>query len=287
MRFAGGFRLDSSRERGISFTNSIWQAPSLEFFGGGFSSFKSIGSRLRATTGDIDILGGGGSIIQVEGRPSGSVNGLDAAGSVSIMGGGRDKLLVSLKDAGIQGGTGVDVQLFGIASALTAERSELGSPHGPVSVSAGAQALVELKGATLASGGGDTTVDLAGSHSLLKGESTRVSSQGGSVNLIAGGNGSWAGVELVDTAVVATHGVLVAAAAEHQYGVHRFGTVKVSKSTFSGGADVGFRTGELGTTEVTESSASSATAIRVITGANGSCKAENNDYQAPVQQICG
>lgn len=67
---------------------------------------------------------------------------------------------------------------------------------------------------------------------------------------------------------------------------YRFGTVKVANSSLSGGVDVLFGTGRLGTTEVKGSRVSSHTAFRILTGTSGSCTAEKNVYQSPVRQIC-
>ena len=190
MRFAGSFRIDSSRERDVTFTNSVWEASSLELYGGDVSRFKNVASRLRATAGDITILTGRESAVELQYRPSGSINGLEATGSVFIT--GSDKLLVNLGDTGIEGGTGVGIHLGGRESVLKAAYAELHSRRGPVAVSAEVpKALVELKDVTLASGDGDTTVSLAGSGSLLKTEFARISSQGGSVHLRAGDNGWW------------------------------------------------------------------------------------------------
>lgn len=286
MSFAGPFGIGGSRDRSMTFKNSVWQAESLGFGGSDQSSFKSVGSLFRATAGDISIRSGGGSVIQLEGRPSRSVNSLEAAGSVSIKGGSGDKLLVNLKDTGIQGGTGVEVLLFGTASELKAEYAEMSSPGGSVRISGGPKALLELKNVNLASGAGDTTVSVGADGAVLKAESTRISSQGGSVNLHAGMGSGWvSAVELVETTVDATQAVSVQASSGATNAT-RYGTVKVAKSTFSGGSDVVFRTGEFGTTEVKESSVSSGTAIRILTGANGKCSAEKNAYQAPLQQIC-
>ena len=66
----------------------------------------------------------------------------------------------------------------------------------------------------------------------------------------------------------------------------RFGTVKVAKASVTGGGDLVFATNLFGATEVGESTLRSATAIRIRTGGGGSCKADKNTYQAPVQQIC-
>jgi hypothetical protein len=279
MAFAGPFRIDSSRERSVSFTNSTWRARSLGLYPDAVSSFKSTASLLRATVGDIEIITGGESKVQVRHRPAGSANGLKAAGSVSITGG--EKLFVDLGDTGIEGSRGVRVSLSR-DSVLTAEHADLRSPRGFVSVSSGApKALVELRDVTLAAGRGNATVNL-GSESQLKTAFTRISSQGGTVDLLSGSQGGrFGGVELVETTVSATHGVRVQGSPSADRG-----TVKVARSTFTGGSDIVFRTGVLGQTEVKESSISSATAIRILTGAGGTCTAASNTYHAPVRRIC-
>jgi hypothetical protein len=285
MAFAGPFAIYSARERHVSFRSSVWIAPSLGFYTGDVSSVTNVASRLRATGGDIKIITGRESAVQLQYRPNGSLNGLEATGSVFIT--GSSKLFISLGDTGIEGRTGVQIHFGGQDTVLKAEYAELHSQRGSVSVSGGVpKALVELKQVTLASGGGDTNVSLAGTASLVKAEFTRISSQGGSVQLRAGDNGWWAGVELVETMVTATYGVRVQGSHEPQYDSNRYGTVKVSKSTFSGGSDVILRTGAFGTTEVKESAISSATAIRILTGPGGTCKAESNQYQAPILEIC-
>jgi hypothetical protein len=280
MAFAGPFRIDSSRERSISFTNSTWKASSLGLYGDAAGSFKNLASLLHATVGDIEIMGGSESTIQLQQRPAGSANGVKAAGLVTIAGG--EKASIGLHSTGIEGGKGVRIRLWGSDSVLKGEQAEVRSPRGFVSILSGApKALVELKGVTLAAGRGSATVSL-GSESQLKTALTRISSQGGAVDLLSGSQGGpFGGVELVDTTVSATHGVRV----QGSPGADR-GTVKVAGSTFTGGSDLIFRTGALGQTEVKESSISSATAIRILTGAGGTCTAQSNTYRAPVRQIC-
>jgi hypothetical protein len=280
MSFAGPFRIDSSRERSVTFTNSTWKATSLGLYVDGAASFKSLASLLQATAGKIEIGTGSESLVQVQSHQAGSANALKAAGSVVIYGG--EKLFVDLTDTGIEGRRGVRINLGGNESALKAESAQLRSPGGPVSVSAASKALVELNHVGLGAGRGNATISLDGPQSVLKTAFTTISSQGGSVDLLAGRHGAWTGaVELFESTVTATGGVRVQGSPEGQEG-----TVKVSSSTFSGGSDVVFRSGTRGTTDVKESRISSATAIRIRTGMLGSCKAESNTYNAPVRQIC-
>jgi hypothetical protein len=280
MSFAGPFRIDSSRERSVTFTNSTWKATSLRLYVDGAASFKSIASLLQATAGNIEIGTGSESLVQVQSHRAGSPSALKAAGSVLIY--GAEKLFVDLADTGIEGSRGVRINLGGNDSVLNAERANVRSPRGFVSVSSGApKALVGLKDVTLAAGGGNATVNL-GSESQLKTALARISSQGGRVDLLSGSQGGrFGGVELVETTVSATHGVRVQGSPSADRG-----TVKVASSTFTGGSDIVFRTGALGQTEVKENSISSATAIRILTGAGGTCTAASNTYQAPVRQIC-
>jgi hypothetical protein len=280
MAFAGRFEIYSARERSVTFTHSTWKASSLGLYGGDVSGLKNVGSLLHATAGDIEIIGGGSSTIQLQQRPALSSSALKAAGSVSITGG--EKLFVDLGDTGIEGGRGVRIGLGGRDSVLKAERADLRSPRGSMTLSSTApKTLVELKDVVLASGAGSTTVSL-GSESQLKTSLTQISSQGGSVQLHAGSQGGrFGGIELVETSVSATQGVRVQGSPDADRG-----TVKVAGSSFTGGSDILFRTGALGQTEVKESSISSATAARILTGAGGTCTTGSNTYRAPVRQIC-
>ena len=280
MAFSGRFEIYGSRGRNLTFTNSTWKASSLGLYGGAVSSFRSVASLLHATGGDIAIQGGASSTIQLQQRLAGSVNALRAAGAVSISGG--EKLFLELADAGIEGARGVRVSLGGADPVLKAERAALRSPRGSVSVSsAGPKALVELKDVTVASGSGPATISLA-HESQLTTASTRISSQGGNVDLLAGRGGRFGSVEMVETTVSSSHGVRVQGSPTADRG----GAVKVAASTFTGGADVVFRTGALGQTEVKGSSIRSSTAIRVLTGTGGTCSATGNTYWAPLRQIC-
>lgn len=280
MRFAGRFEIYSARERSVTFTSSVLKAPSLGFFGGDVGAFKSYASLLEATNGGIQIISGHESAVQVQNRPTASLSGLRATGSIFIT--GSTKLFVSLRDVGIEGSSGARIHLSGQGSELKADHAEVTSRRGPVSISSlDPTVVVELKRVELSSGGGNTTVSLGGSHSLVTTTLTHISSRTGSVDVRAGGQAWYGAVAMDETTVEAAGSVRVQGSPGGE-----LGTAKIVNSTFAGGADIVLRTRTRGTTEVKESAISSGTAIRILTGANGACKAESNVYEAPVRRIC-
>lgn len=281
MRFTGPFRIDAARERSVTFTNSVWQAKSLGLYLGDAGTFRNIASRLRATGGGIELISGSDSTVALQQRPTGSRNSLQAAGLVSVFGGSNRSLI--LNDTAIVGGTGVRLDVGGTASVLKAERAEVTSPRGAVTVvGQGTKPVVELNGTTLASGGGNTNLSLLSPEARVTTDASRIRSATGSVYLRAGlTQGDLGGVEVVDTIVEAARAVRVEASVGRQ-----FGTVKVAKSTISGDGDVILATGERGTTAVSESNIGSASAIRIFSGLGGTCTAEKNSYASPIRRIC-
>ena len=307
MSFGGPFVVEGAGKGSAVFVKSAWKAPSMSFaLPGADSEFRTDTSRLEATSGNIDVATGPEADLQFQ-YMSGVVYALKAAGDVNISGGdktffnvfqtslsatgklnvemrGRDATLKLAGRPNLGGGAGVGIDLGGGAPTLSAEDAALSSFSGSVGISSPAQkALVELKSSRLF-GRGDTTVSLPGSEAAIKSSLSRFQSEVGRVDLLAGGPGSTVGtVELSGSDVYSATGTSIQGSPAGEKG-----TVKVvGGSTVRGGSgDVLIRTGTAGTTEVKDTAIWSSTVIRILTGAGGTCVAQNNSYISPARQIC-
>lgn len=242
------------------------------------SEVKVDKSRLAAGAGGVQIAMGDISKVQFA-YASGAGNTVDSTGPITFSAG--QKLTMEMNNVTFSGG-GLTFNFNGADSKLIAENAIAGTKAAGQNLTfagIGAKTLIEAKQSQF-SAHGDLSIALSGSESTLKtGDSSRITA-GGRVDVVvsnASGNG------LIEMAQVRVEGnrVDVNASADSDKGkvIYKLGTAIAA-------TDLTFRTGQLGTTEVAESSLTAGSTLRIATGPFGDCKQEKNVILAPIQMLC-
>jgi hypothetical protein len=276
MTFAGPLTIQSGNEGRALFLESHFIAPSVNVSLANQGGLLVDHSLLRATVGSIAISSGIENGVDIRGTiPGGN---LVANRSISI--GGGLKFIGSLTDAEVRAGTAISVNMSGAEAQFIATNSTMGTNGGAISIlGSGEKSFVEFKLGAVATGRNGVNVTLNGLESTINASQFSFNSPAAGVFLRAGG--SKGAVTLADGTI--TSGT-VTTIQSSLTGVE--GKAILQNATVNAGGNFRVETGSLGTSEVVDSSLTSATLVRIVAGAGGSCKSQNNIINAPNVQAC-
>ncbi|MCU0308974.1 MAG: hypothetical protein MUE51_14650 [Thermoleophilia bacterium] len=247
-----------------------------------FSEVQLLDSSLEATEGDTAVLLGASGIARAELNRPGEAS-LAASGTVRVAGG--EYLNVSMDEAAIRGAA-VRVALNGPDAVLLANRASLDAGADGIVIGGGAaRSLIDVTEGEMSTPGA-VSLRLTGADSAVKATLTQVSAGGQAV--LTAGTTTPNGLVDVQGSRVDARRVVVEASSGSQKGQVKFttGFARAGTTTAGTDSDVIFRTGILGTTEVLESTLTALRAVRIVTGAQGTCVQQNNLIVAPVRQLC-
>jgi hypothetical protein len=268
MTFAGPLTIQAGNEGRALFLESHFIAPSVNVSLANQGGLLVDHSLLRATVGSIAISSGIENGVDIRGTiPGGN---LVANRSISI--GGGLKFIGSLTDAEVRAGTAISVNMSGAEAQFIATNSTMGT-------NGGEKSFVEFKLGAVATGRNGVNVTLNGLESTINASQFSFNSPAAGVFLRAGG--SKGAVTLADGTI--TSGT-VTTIQSSLTGVE--GKAILQNATVNAGGNFRVETGSLGTSEVVDSSLTSATLVRIVAGAGGSCKSQNNIINAPNVQAC-
>lgn len=277
VRFAGPLLLQSSRKAEVVLFDSYLEAASLHLPLYGRGSKVTAGqSRMVARAGNftlgffedssLDVFDAFGPL---PGAPA-----IETAGMFSIF---TDASTLSFKNARIQAGTGIDINLADELPTLKMEETDL-------RVSAGAIAIygtlrdtkVEInKGAWSAPNGVRATL---GRQSALVIKDTRIEGGSGPVNI---GVGSYSSSAEVSQVTIDTAGSIALSAGSF------WAAVIVDGATLRAAAGVAVTAGSQWSKAVAKNNTvTSGVSFSVAAGSNGTCEAGGNVVSSPVQRQC-
>lgn len=278
VNFAGALVIQSNEKTSVSFSDAPWVATSVNInLAGEFSDMVSNQSRLRASAGNLSISVAATSKLELI-NPFGltNPNGLEATGSVSISGGANFSAVIG--DASIQAGTGISISMGGADSVLKLDDASLRTTAGAVMISgAGMRTNIEMSQGTYSAPAG-VSVILPGADTGLKVKDGVFSGGNGSITLQSGGAAaSFGNIEVNQSSFSTSSTVRITSGLG--------GKTIVDNVQLNGANGVEVRSGNQGNTLVKNSSGTSAS-VTVASGAGGVCLAENNLFNAPVQNLC-
>ncbi len=275
MTFAGPLRIQGSNESHVLFIESEFTAPSIGSTTVSKSLFQVERSLLRATAGSISINSGSEGTTNIHGPLLGG--NLIANGAVSLSGG--LKFYASLTDAGVNAGTGFNVNMTGNEAYFVAVTSTIQAANGAINVTAsGEKSFAEFKFNSVASSPRGINVRLNGNESEIVANQYTFDAGTGLILRTAGNKGK---VTADDGTISANGSVLVQASTTGLEGVALF-----KNSRLTAGGSTRIETGSRGNTEVLDSRLTANNLVRIATGAGGNCKSQNNIITATMQQVC-
>ena len=276
MTFNGPLSIQASTEGRALFLESSFVARSVSVALGNLGGLLVERSLMRSTVGGISVTSGVESSVDVRGPLPGG--GLVSNQGISISGG--VKFFGSVTDAEVRANTNVTVNMTGDEGQFISTNSTVHSANGAINVtSSGAKAFVEFKLGAVATGRNGVNVTLNGNESTINANEFNIGSAAAGVFLRTGG--SKGAVTLAQGSISSgTVTVILSSLTGSE------GKAVVQNATVNAGGNLRVETGSLGNTEVVDSSLTSATLVRFLSGAGGSCKSQNNVISAPAQQIC-
>lgn len=276
MTFNGPLSIQASTEGRALFLESSFTARSVSLALGNLGGLLVERSLLRSTVGGISVTSGVESFVDVRGPIVGG--GLISNQGINISGG--LKFFGNLTDAEVRANANVTVNMTGDEAQFISTNSTVNSANGAINITgSGAKAFVEFKLGAVATGRNGVNVTLNGTESTINGSEFSIGSAAAGVFLRTGGSKgaitmgvgtiSSGTATLIQSSLTGTEGKAV-----------------LQDATVTAGGNLRIETGGLGNSEVLDSNLTSNTLVRILSGAGGNCKSQNNVISAPVQQIC-
>ena len=276
MTFAGPLTIQAGNEGRALFLESSFVAPAVSVSLANLGGLLVERSLLRASVGSIAISSGVENFVDIRGPLVGG--GLVANRSISISGG--QKFFGSVTDAEVRAGTGIAVNMTGAEAQFISTNSLINTTGGAININgSGEKSFVEFKLGAVATGRAGVNVNLLGAESTINANEFTLSSAAGAVNLRTGASKG---------AITLALGTITAGTAANIQasltGIE--GKAVLQNANVAAGAAVRIETGSFGNTEAIDNSLVSNTLVRILGGAGGTCKSQNNIINAPAQQIC-
>lgn len=276
MTFNGPLSIQASTEGRALFLESSFTARSVSVALGNLGGLLVERSLLRSTVGGISVTSGAESFVDVRGPIVGG--GLVSNTGINI--GGGLKFFGNLTDAEVRANANVTVNMTGAEAQFISTNSFVSSANGAINItSSGEKAFVEFKLGAVATGRNGVNVTLNGNESTINASEFSIGSAAAAVNLRAGG--SKGAVTLAVGTISSGTATLIQSSVT---GLE--GKAVLQNATVTAGGNLRIETGSMGNSEAVDNSLTSNTLVRILSGAGGSCKSQNNIINAPVQQIC-
>lgn len=277
MRFAGPLTLQSSRKASLQMFESYVEATAvnLPLFGRG-SKILLGQSRMVATAGNFTISIWEDTLVDIFDRfgPQASLPVIQTAGLFSIW---TDASTISFKNAAVQAGTGIDINLSDELPTFKSEETDFITAAGTVAIYGNRHSTkIEIsKGRFVGPNGVRVTL---GRESALSLKDVNINGGNGPVSI---GAGSYGGSADVSQSVIQTSSTVDLFAGSFSAKINADG------NTIRGNAGITIAAGSQSSSALAKNNTVTSLALfQVLAGSSSACEASGNIVNSPSQLLC-